>query len=1185
MSILTPHQKSALDFTDHLSLTANAGSGKTFVLARRYLNAALSPGISVSNIAAITFTDKAAGELYNKIVKLVTEQISLAESSELKLKLERIRRQLVSANISTIHSFCINILREYPVEAGLDARFVPIDEQLSDELIELSIEEVVKALLAEDSISGNVKYLIRLLGSKSRLESELFNLIKQRKNLLFIKDTIYRNTEDAITSYFKEQFDKYYFEIWDGYKTELLRCITSINETVLSKNPENGLAHEISGLLKDSDRLNSSEQILKFISEISKTMLTTGGTVKVRGYLSSDLKGGLEDELSIVESSLNDLSRIEYSADSALMLKELSKFGKILLDVFEIAMERYQIKKNQEGFLDYEDILLFTKEILKNESVQISLGEKYRFILVDEYQDTNEIQYEIFLPILGYLKLGNLFIVGDEKQSIYMFRDAELEIFTRTKIDISSQSGSGSLLELPDSFRMASGICLFTNKLFEILFARPNELYNEVKNTNIVCARPEDPIGEVEFIISDLSNDSSVSEAELVARRIIELNAAGTLFRGIAVLVRKRRSFSELEKEFIKFGIPFSIIGGRGFYQRQTISDIYNYLSFLSNSGNGVALTGVLRSPFFDISDSKLFEISLTTGNTFWEKFLNHSAVDKSLISIKDVLSENLRLASSLELTVLLRKILTDTEYLAVIASRVDGGQELANIEKLINISRSFSSKGFRNLYDFIDYLNDAITGIEDESQAAVTTDTDSVQLMTLHQAKGLEFPVVILFNTHESSPKTQIKSKQISISKKFGILTKLPLNENYLSEYVTTPLNGLYNFIEEKKRIAELKRLLYVGITRAMNHLIISGEVSPKQKLRNDSFLYLITSGLNIDFTGKKNQLSGDLDCLVLNDDKYTNKKVKINLELSVKNSVNLVNSIKPAAANYSKPLEINISSIEPPIEKDIISATKVAVYNQCPAKYLLTYEYGFGKINNLDHENTLSLHELENKALDSEEYGEDEIVLNKIKGNVKGVLIHSLLEREIKPDDIEKEIAKFLKKNGIADNQVTDNKNHIIHEYLSFTSSENYKNLSIHKNYKNEFQVYIKDDDVFLFGIMDKIIITVDEIIIVDYKTDDIDESEIEHRAENYSIQLKFYLYIVQKLFRNYNSFRLILMFIKYPEKPVVKSYNKNDFFLVKREISNIIKGIIQKDFHKNKEHCRICVYSDKNQNCKLK
>jgi ATP-dependent helicase/nuclease subunit A len=141
MSILTPHQKSALDFNDHLSLTANAGSGKTFVLARRYLNAALTHGISLHNIAAITFTDKAAGELYNKIVKLVVEQIRQTGSNEEKIKLEQIRRQLVSANISTIHSFCINILREYPVEAGLDARFVPIDEQLSDELIELSIEE------------------------------------------------------------------------------------------------------------------------------------------------------------------------------------------------------------------------------------------------------------------------------------------------------------------------------------------------------------------------------------------------------------------------------------------------------------------------------------------------------------------------------------------------------------------------------------------------------------------------------------------------------------------------------------------------------------------------------------------------------------------------------------------------------------------------------------------------------------------------------------------------------------------------------------------------------------------------------------------------------------------------------------------------------------------------------------
>ena len=1185
MTQLTPHQKSALEFENHLSLTANAGSGKTFVLARRYLNAALKDGVTLSNIAAITFTDKASGELYNKIVKLVNEQISVSKSDLQKQKLERIRRHLVSAYISTIHSFCINILREFPVEAGLDARFIPIDEQLSDELIELSIEEVVKYLLEDESSAENLKYLIRIFGSKSRLEVELFSLIKQRKNLLIIKEAIYSKDEKEIVKHFQTQFDTYYSQIWNEYKLNLIESIYRINNTVLSKNPQNEYALIISVLLKKYDKLKSSDQILKLISEISTALLTSGGTVKIRGYLSNDLRDGLENEIQIIESILSDLSKIEYSPESDKLLNELAKFGKILLEVFDHTLKEYENKKNAEGFLDYEDIFLYTKEILKKESVQKSLSERFKYILVDEYQDTNEIQYEIFLPILDYLKVGNLFIVGDEKQSIYMFRDAELEIFNRTKKDISSISGENSLLELPDSFRMAPAICLFSNKLFENLFVNPNELYNEVTNTNIVCARTDKKSGEIEFLLSNPDSGNEITEAELVARKIIDFSIKGVENRSIAILVRKRKSFAELETEFIKYGIPFSIIGGRGFYQRQTISDVYNYLSFLSNSGNSTALVGVLRSPFFSVSDSILFEISLKTGENFWAKLKQYSSEDEKINQIKNLLEENLQFASSLELTVLLRKILTSTEYLAVIAARNDGDQELANIEKLIEISRGFSLKGFRNLYDFLDYLNDAITGIEDESQAAVTSDSNAVQLMTLHQAKGLEFPVVILFKTHESSQKTLIKSKQVSISKKFGMLTKLPLNEDYLADYLPTPISGLYNFIEEKKRIAELKRLLYVGITRAIDHLIISGELGEEQKLKNDSFLYLIKSGLSIDFNNDNLFFEDELVFLENNNGKFSNSPRKIKIQVPVQHTITLNKNYKPPVKEKLNDLIINIENIAPTLEKDIISATKVAVYNQCPTKYLLTYEYGFGLINSLNKENKNQKFEFENNPLNEEEnyYGE-ELRFDRIQSNVKGTLIHSLLEREITLNDLDNEITKYFSKNGLEGKLLTQNKKEVTLELQKFFNSGIYKEINSYKKYENEFEAYLKDEEIFLYGIIDKIIFAEDKLIIVDYKTDDISGEDVEARADNYLIQLKFYLFIAQKLFSNYNSFQLLLIFIKHPEKPVIKNFDIKELFLVKKEISDIIKGIIHKNFYKNTNHCEVCVYSDVNKKCKM-
>lgn len=1182
MSSLTPHQRSALEFTDHLSLTANAGSGKTFVLARRFLNAALKNDVSVSNIAAITFTDKAASELYNKIVDLVNEKITSSDTDDSRQKYEKLRRQLVSANISTIHSFCINILREYPVEAGLDARFITIDELLSHELIELSVEETIKKLLEDESSSETVKSLIRILGSKSKLETELIELIKKRKNILSIRNSIYKKEKDQIVKYFVEQFEFHFRNIWMDYKDTLLESLRKINDSVITDSSNNEIAIKINNYVRNLHSESGISEILRLLNGLSEELLTSKRTIKIRGYLKTQMRDSLTDCITIVESILSELSRFNYSENADSQLSDLADFGLNVIELFDAVSAVYETKKNNEGFLDYEDILLHTKSILQNENVQKSLSEKFKFILVDEYQDTNEIQYEIFLPVLDYLRSGKLFIVGDEKQSIYMFRDAELEIFYRTKQNISSVAGTESLLELPDSFRMAPAICLFANKLFNVLFKNPKTIYNEVKNTEIVCARSDDEMGKVEFLISDEKISDRMSEAELVAARILQLAASGRSFGEIAVLVRKRVSFAVLEEQFIKYRIPFTIIGGRGFYQKQSISDVYNYLSFLSNSSNSAALAGILRSPFFSLPDSLLFEISLQKGDNFWNKVKAFSDQNEKLKEALNILEENLLSASSMDLTLLLRKILSDSDYLAVIASRINAEQELANIEKLINISRNFSTKGFRNLYDFISYLGDSIKGVEDESQAAVSPDTNAVQMMTLHQAKGLEFPVVFLFKTHEAGLKSMIKSKQVSVSKQFGILTKLPLRNNYLSEYVSTPINNLFDFFEEKKRIAELKRLLYVGITRAKDHLIISGEVDENRNLKKDSFLGLIDSGIKPEFDSDNLRLNNPLKYLKHTGSKFKTVSMEMMLDIPINKSVIIESELLQPEEIISEKKIVNVEKLKHPAEKEIISATKIAVYNQCPVKYLLTYEFGFNPINNQFNKKQINFENIIEHSKEKNNTEDDETTIGNLESDIKGSLIHWLLEDKSRSENLHKYIKKYLLKNGFDETLADNYTDEIIPELNIYFNSEIYKYLSAQNNYKNEFEIYSRDESTYLFGIIDKLIIKSNEIIIVDYKTDNIEESEIENRAENYFIQLEFYLYLVLNLFDNYKSFKLILLFIKHPNNPVIKKVNMDNISLVKTKISDIIKGIIQKKYFKKLDHCTVCTFSDQNNIC---
>ena len=237
-------------------------------------------------------------------------------------------------------------------------------------------------------------------------------------------------------------------------------------------------------------------------------MLTKAGTIAIREYLSNDVRENLEKECLAVEIFLDKISYFVIPENHSEIELELAYFGKIFIYFFNKSLNLYSEKKKQEGYLDYEDILLFTQNILENEDVRKSLSEKFKYIMIDEYQDTNELQYNIFLPILDYLKCGNLFVVGDEKQSIYMFRDAELEVFNKTKLEIIHHAGKESLLTLPDSFRMAPNICVFVNSLFRKLFENPNPLFNEVEHSDIVCARNDDILGSCLLYTSPSPRDS-----------------------------------------------------------------------------------------------------------------------------------------------------------------------------------------------------------------------------------------------------------------------------------------------------------------------------------------------------------------------------------------------------------------------------------------------------------------------------------------------------------------------------------------------------------------------------------------------------------------------------------------------------------------------------------------------------
>jgi ATP-dependent helicase/nuclease subunit A len=282
MASLTIYQEKALDYKKHISLTANAGSGKTFVLSKRYLRIALEEGIPLRNIAAITFTDKAAGELYKKIASQIEENLQISLNEEEKRKLEYVRRQLVSANISTIHSFCIDILKEHPVEAGLDANFTPIDEQTSDELIEMSVEEMIKSSIKNPGETDNLKYLIRIFASKGLFAGEIISLIKNRKNVLNFSESIYSKSESEISGFFHDSFIEYADKIIIQRLEEFIGSIKEINNTVLDNKADHKIGADVRSIIDRLAKLNKTEEKIKCLFEIKNLILVKEGRIKLR---------------------------------------------------------------------------------------------------------------------------------------------------------------------------------------------------------------------------------------------------------------------------------------------------------------------------------------------------------------------------------------------------------------------------------------------------------------------------------------------------------------------------------------------------------------------------------------------------------------------------------------------------------------------------------------------------------------------------------------------------------------------------------------------------------------------------------------------------------------------------------------------------------------------------------------
>jgi len=838
----TERQNLAISSHDKsMVVTAGAGTGKTYVLVRKYIDLLETRGVRVPEILALTYTEKAAAEMKERI------------RAELSLRTgqfwERANEEFLVAPVQTFHSFCAQILREFPIEAGLEPGFGVLDEQQMARIHDESFETLVTtpgngpsydALVRILSITEQktLKEMLREMYGKRREYGDFFSALAyderaipaawQEKVHAFRDAEIAALVRDPEFSALVRKLSEFALAC-EGVDDKAARYAQEIRPFLKHLTPESGAS-----LFCDAVK-----------GFLAQKMGNVGSKKNWQGNDLAEFKAARKRLVFILEQK-EWLCRLTVDPADPLVTGAV----RILSDlsyVFARYRELADTAKFSLGGLDFSDLILHAQKLVTGDRplVAAHLATRFRYILVDEFQDTDPAQFAIILALIG--KPGpdtdSLFIVGDPKQSIYLFRDADVTRFKEAQ-QIIGAACQGTVINLDTSFRSTGPVLDLANFLFGRLFysvEKPWEFGYEPVNCS--DAR-KDHAGTVELMLvakEETGPGTKRAEAALVARKIQRLVAAPAevyeecpdhtfekrpaRYGDVAILLEQRTNLSYYLAALSRYGIPYYVHGGTGFYGRQEIFDLYNIFSFLLNRHDDVSLLGALRSPYFGISDTELFYLTRNYPGTLWEK-LCRSAETKtsgSLVRARDLLSSWLEYAGRTGLSVLLRKILADSGIYAVYGALSEGGQMLANIEKLAAIVRSREENGPYALCDLTGDLQRSMEDEEREGEAPLDAALaqNAVNIMTVHAAKGLEFPIVVV---PDMGTGFRERFSQIMIgddTRLVGIRVPDPRDDYAPAD---SPVLAALREMQREKERAEKKRLLYVALTRARDHLVMCG-------------------------------------------------------------------------------------------------------------------------------------------------------------------------------------------------------------------------------------------------------------------------------------------------------------------------------------------------------------------------
>lgn len=808
-----------------VAVTAGAGSGKTRTLVARY-TCLLAEGVEPRRIAAVTFTDKAAMQMRSKVRESLSELERQAQDPEERQKWSGLSAQIDSARIGTIHSLCAEILRNHPAEAGVDPRFEVLDEGQSAALRQQAAEDTLNQLVEDEKFMPllaniplrDLKQLLNDLLDKRFDAQEIFE--KKVDNRAYILTGLNRNLRSPlIQPYIQKLREVSETEIEEDFGFESAEMLHSLLEhwsqaedSLLANDPISCTTHLYHARrcfpdLRGGKRDSSLKQVLKELRGNFDLILQP----ITHGKGAEDLPPSKEEDIL---------------AESLLPL---------LHDAFNLVHQAYKDMLQKRQVLDFDDLEFYAQQLLKREEIRQRWQQELDTVMVDEYQDTNQRQRDIVNALAG--KRGCLFMVGDMRQSIYRFRNADVTVFRDEQERIKRENGL--LVNLDITYRQHEPLL---NVMADILAKAigteedPARKYY-VPFTPMVAYTKEQPDRiqppHVEFIIGIGSNTATARPvaAQALVSRLLELKQEGQIEKwdDVALLFRASTGFPYYEEALEEAGIPFVTVAGRGFYDRPEIRDLLNILRTLSDPFDDLAFAGLLRSPAFGLSDAALYQLRSSKLH-YWDALRGDLSTlteeDQSRARrTLDILNALLPSVDRIPVAELLQQLVNATDYRAILATAdvvvkekkasTSGGRLWRNVDKLLNDTRMSRAVNVRDFLEILTSLDDA--GAR-EGEAPAEAD-GSVRLMTIHKAKGLEFPVVVLA---DSSRGVRSPSELVYLSNELGVTFKLD---------PPPMLYTLAKIAAKDQDECEELRLLYVALTRAQHKLIISGHATINDK------------------------------------------------------------------------------------------------------------------------------------------------------------------------------------------------------------------------------------------------------------------------------------------------------------------------------------------------------------------